>query len=216
MISNKVWSNHNLTKLGNGDKDIGTVYNGRGRWNITPVLSVKEVTWYKLLAIDNNDGYKDIEHECKTLCVFQKKLTFISSVLPSWLQVEQSSPCEHHYKAWNEQRRQVTLSRRKHGSICRTFFHKRSRNSRGIEADFHHSSWNKFLDLSTNRRSEGFQYGWYCSNLGFWAHRQRKRVRRVLLLKMRKTFLAHKLTCILQVHMIRLSLKTSFFTGLTY
>jgi len=63
VISNKVWSNHNLTKLGNGDKDIGTVYNGRGRWNITPVLSIKEVTWNKLLAIDNSMGYKDIERE---------------------------------------------------------------------------------------------------------------------------------------------------------
>ena len=64
VISNKVWSNHNLTKLGSGDKDIGTVYNGRGRWNITPVLSMKEVTWNKLLAIDNYMGYEDIEREC--------------------------------------------------------------------------------------------------------------------------------------------------------
>ena len=83
VISNKVWSNHNLTKLGNGDKDIGTVYNGRGRWNITPVLSIKEVTWNKLLAIDNSMGYKDIERECKYFFSFQKKLTFISIQCPT-------------------------------------------------------------------------------------------------------------------------------------
>jgi len=63
VISNKVYSNHNLTKWGKGDKDFGTVYNGRGKWNITPVLRVKEVKWNKLLEIDNYNGYNDIRRE---------------------------------------------------------------------------------------------------------------------------------------------------------
>jgi len=73
-ISNQVWSNHFLTKWGDDNKDMGTIYNGRGRWMITPVFSRGDVTWHKLLAIDNRHGIDmTIEREGKYIYPFDKE-----------------------------------------------------------------------------------------------------------------------------------------------